>query len=546
MAFTQSMGDTGAAAAAGRTDDSLVCPRREKHPPEPPPVPPSEIWPPQPFHPEPAGAGGGDKGSSATAEGESPSDEPLDEAAADALAADRKKPKLKQMYLTGLVSIENTFWGEPSEVDLPADLLFDDIEEEFALGLAKPKKINQNANMKGPPGNALGGLAAAALARKGRVGEATSQQLESVLDPTRAQNMNIMLAQFGKRHFFDLAEAIRLFDYSVLSIAVIQSLLQFIPSSDEFKTVRAFVQKLAAGANAASVESAMETTTTTTATVDTAANAAIPEGDPEAASIQKDRQALSKTKVGRAEQFIFAMSTVPKLEKRLTAMASVLVAQETFQIITTSAESILVAVNQVRGSSKLKFLMKCFLDLANALCKKSKSPNTLPITGFTLSSLSKLSQTKTNSGEPAEQYVVGKLLVHCPEVLDVADDMPGVEAARAVMFARLNSDLRKLEEGNEVMRSILKSKPEENVASSTNISNALETSEKLYSRALKVLKEAQNDYKELCEYFGEQELATMDPEALFGQVMLFVRAVQAAAKFATAKMKRKQRKIEHH
>ena len=227
-------------------------------------------------------------------------------------------------------------------------------------------------------------------------------------------------------------------------------------------------------------------------------------------------------------------------------MGSVLVAQETYQNIVKGAESVLVAVNQVRGSSKLKFLMKCFLDLANSLCKMSKSPNTVPINGFTLASLGKLAQTKTNSGEPVEQYVAGKLLVHCPEVLDVLNDMPAVETARTVQFTRLTSDLRKLQEGNDLMNLILNSEPAEREPAETNIKASLSTTQKLFERASKVLKEAQKDYKDLCEYFGEQDLASSEPEAIFGQVIVFCRAIQAATNLVTAKMKRKQRKNDNH
>ena len=64
---------------------------------------------------------------------------------------------------------------------------------------------------------------------------------------------------------------------------------------------------------------------------------------------------------------------VPKLEIRLSAMASALSVKETSANILSSAETILTAVNEVRGSGRLKFLLKAFLDLNNALNKAAKA-----------------------------------------------------------------------------------------------------------------------------------------------------------------------------
>ncbi len=146
-----------------------------------------------------------------------------------------------------------------------------------------------------------------------------------------------------------------------------------------------------------------------------------------------------------------------------------------------------------------------------------------------------------------EQYVISKLVVHNPEALEVLTDMPSIEEGRCVAFARLNADLKKLEEGNELMRSILSSPPEEGPAALRNIASHLGNTQKLCDRASKDLAEAQKEYKDLCIYFGEETLSTMDPEALFGQITSFARAVQAAQMIAVAKAKRRQRRNnEHH
>ena len=77
------------------------------------------------------------------------------------------------------------------------------------------------------------------------------------------------------------------------------------------------------------------------------------------------------------------------------------------------------------------------------------------MTGIKLESLAKITQTKSNSGETVEQYVVNKVLQHFPDALKVGTDMPSIEAAKAVLFPRLVADLRKLEDGISMMKTLI-------------------------------------------------------------------------------------------
>ena len=122
-------------------------------------------------------------------------------------------------------------------------------EEEFALGLKKKGPgggARPASTARGGPGggamNALGGLAAAARAREEKKKEADAALPEqSTLDPSRAQNMNIMLAQFGKKEFSEIAEAISNLDEHFIGLAGISSILDFLPEMDELKNIKDYV-----------------------------------------------------------------------------------------------------------------------------------------------------------------------------------------------------------------------------------------------------------------------------------------------------------------
>jgi hypothetical protein len=184
------------------------------------------------------------------------------------------------------------------------------------------------------------------------------------------------------------------------------------------------------------------------------------------------------------------------------------------------------------------------------------------LNGIKLESLAKITQTKTNSGETAEQYVVNKIAQHFPDALKVAADMPSIDAAKAVVFPRMVADLKKLEEGITMMRQLVeldsaaatKSAPSESEGATADAGTAgaeekkpvedksqvgmyLQRSEAVFAKASKVLSEAQRDFAELCVYLGEEPPG--EPEKIFGQIVQFVRGIQAAAAAAELKLKKK-------
>ena len=265
-----------------------------------------------------------------------------------------------------------------------------------------------------------------------------------------------------------------------------------------------------------------------------------------------DANILSKLKVGKAEQFIFVFSQIPLLEVRLTCMAHTLSRQEVSKTVVSSSEKMLHAVTEVKGSERLKFILKVILDLNNTLVKNSKASTEL--IGIKLDSLSKLTQFKTNAGLTVEQYVVTKIAEHYPEALTVLNDMPSIDEARQVVFPRLTADVKKIEDCIDMMKSIMdydrnnsdqpytrllvNTQPEQ--ASSSvlepiiHINRFYEEIMDLYTLCSTHLDEALEDYHDLCRYFGEEE--GVEPELFFGQLIKFLRSFDATKNLIQAKL----------
>eukprot|EP01034_Spumella_vulgaris_P022019 gene22019-28113_t len=527
-------------------------PNWTKEIPRPPPVPTG--WPPEPYTGGASG-GGGAGGGSRDASGTST---PLGElVGAENTSHDPSKPKLKQLFLVGLAKVEGTLW-ESNDMDVNPSVLFEDFLDEFEANKAKPvvKSFGGGPGGASPLKSVLNGK-----------GAAKKSAAESLLDPQRAQGINIMLTQFGRRSIFDVAKAVDSFDAVSLPLERINNLLSCIPTPDEINKVAKFVtiqgSKLPATVPAAKVKLFGDVSEEQEEGEGAARESVKVEMRP-----KTEQEVLNELKLGKPEQYIYIMSRIPKLEQTLNAMMIAVTAKDTCDGIQKASQHILSAVDEVKGSVKLKYLLKAFLELSNVLNKhannKQRSPP--PLTSVKLSSLSELGRTKTNSNMTADMYVVSRILVHVPEVLDVAMDMPSVDDARAVIFNRLQPELKKVEEGVAIMRQLKEaqtaaqaaalaataqseneeeesedldegaegetvSKPPKAVKSvppspPTFLDKYLAESQRLLTSASRDLQDAQRDFQELCEYLGEEAL---DPEGLFGLVSSFVKGISSTA-----------------
>lgn len=70
---------------------------------------------------------------------------------------------------------------------------------------------------------------------------------------------------------------------------------------------------------------------------------------------------------------------------------------------------------------------------------------------FKLSSLSKLSQTKSNSGKTVLQYLASTLDKEMPGILELRKDLDSLQAAQNVSFPTLQQELGKAEAGIKVL-----------------------------------------------------------------------------------------------
>jgi len=350
-----------------------------------------------------------------------------------------------------------------------------------------------------------------------------------------------MLAKFGRKSMADVAQSIVSFDGDKLSLGTISALLETVHTMEETRQVQSFWASLQQSSNQlGSVNSDEE--------------------------LHTGGETIMKRpkKLERAEEYVFEMSKVKNLKQRLAALAICLSIQNTSTMFETSLTDIVKACEEVKGSSRLRYILQSVLLLANTINNPNWTP-TSPLSevkGLKLSSLPRLTTYRTNSGETLERFIVSRLYESLPGISDLEKDMPSLEKARMVALDVLTEELKRLQQGKALLEQLLRT--DNAVAIDQDVQKQKQTTKidefaaneevfypipttsldrmqqkladvtSLLSKAQSCLDQILAAFVEVCEYFGEDP-AALDPERLFSTLLSFVRSVQTSLSLCAAK-----------
>ena len=377
-----------------------------------------------------------------------------------------KGPRMKQIHMEAMQSTEGTIFAWDDEGDDDDDTMsvaniFADYKDEFMIQPSK-KKSSKPVGAKAV----------------------------MLIDGKKSQNMNIMLAQFGKRPLTDVAGDVHNLNSDNLGISAVNALLNFIPEREEIANVKSFVTK-----------------------------------DPNA-------------KLGKAEKYILAFADVTRLGPRLQAMATRLTFDESFEELDEDATIVLEASNEVKDSVNLRKMMRVILMLGNEL---NKTAGRGEMRGFRIATLMKLKQTKTNTGISALEYLVGHLLDRMPELLEVSEEFHHMtDAARknlGVMLANFTKFKRAVE---NIGNMITACENDGDTTFRTQMGDFFEASSRRIQALQEKFDELNEAYRTVCEYLGENS-ATLGPEELFGTLHNFFESLKSTHKSIVELRERKKK-----
>jgi hypothetical protein len=148
--------------------------------------------------------------------------------------------------------------------------------------------------------------------------------------------------------------------------------------------------------------------------------------------------------MGPADLLILELANVPNIKQRLVAMAFRHHLPTTQEEIDDNLNAIMAAMNEVKKSDKFKKLLGIMLRVGNQINQGTRKGDAA---GITLSSLLKMSQTKTNSGYTLLEYIVMKVETPFPELLKLHVDFENVEKAKRIPVSNIMEDMAKIRVG---------------------------------------------------------------------------------------------------
>lgn len=471
-------------------------------------------------------------------------------------------PKVKQVQWETLTTVEGTLWESAEIADINYKTLFADVESDFAIAPKKKPAVVMNVGKGGVAKFNPLDLLSAAKGLNSTKGDGDSKSKskkgngnEALIDVHRAQNINIMLVKFNRITMEALSRGVMGLDANLLDSSAVTALQQFIPTAEESSLLQKHARKVKDYASKSSSNSNDE--------------------------IEKT---VPPVALGKAELYLLAMSKVPKLEMRLSALWFCLTIKETINSLEQSSQTIFTAVEEVKGSKRLQCILRVVLELGNVLKNDGvaleENQSSAISRGFKISSFNNMIKTKSNKNENILEYCVAKLYTKYPEMLQISSEMKSLGEAMRISFPKMNMELNKIKSGLDNLIELYKSDKEayearcvdeeksEGVAVTSGSGGVLEVDEPSilrmesmisdFSIKIKALEEsvasATSDFDELCVYLGEppgskglpgSSTPSTTPEILFGHLQSFVGAVTTATNTSSARIRRQNRLNPH-
>ncbi|CAI9285654.1 unnamed protein product [Lactuca saligna] len=152
-------------------------------------------------------------------------------------------------------------------------------------------------------------------------------------------------------------------------------------------------------------------------------------------------------KLGKCEQFFLELMKVPRTESKLRVFSFKLQFNTQVSDLRKNLNIINSAVEQTRGSAKLKRVMQTILSLGNALNQGTARGSAI---GFRLDSLLKLTDTRARNNRMTLMHYLCKVLADkLPEVLDFSKDLQSLEPAAKMQLKYLAEEMQAITKGLE-------------------------------------------------------------------------------------------------
>jgi hypothetical protein len=352
------------------------------------------------------------------------------------------------------VKIADTLWAKLTDEKMLGQLDSGDLEEVFGIVQKEVKADDKDKHSNKPVAITL-------------------------LDMKRSNNLSIMLSRFGKTTHQEIKDAIVKLDPAILTIESVNSLLKFVPTSEEKELFHTF------------------------------------DGD--------------KNMLAQPEKFFLHLLTIPRLEERLKCF----LIQKNFESkigeYKSSLSLIKASIAEISSSKKLTGFLELTLAFGNYL--NGGTPKGAAY-GFKLDNLAKLPDVKSPSNPQITgmSYILELIDKKFPELSGVEEDLKTVPDAAKESLATIQGDLGKIKgelslverEGNNAEHNL----PGDKFCSIMKGFFTSATEE--YDAVDNLYKDVETKFKVLLKQFGEAQ--TADTTEFFTIVAQFLEALDKTKK----------------
>ncbi|KAI8926996.1 formin homology 2 domain-containing protein [Entophlyctis helioformis] len=222
------------------------------------------------------------------------------------------------------------------------------------------------------------------------------------------------------------------------------------------------------------------------------------------------------SELGKAEQFLWEMSKVPRLDQRLNVLNYKLKFRDRVLENKPQIEAVFEASNQLKDNKKIAKLLQVVLAIGNYMNADSTAKG--GAFGFTLDSLTKLVDIKSADRKSSLlNYLVATIDQKFPDLIDLGLNPAVLESASKVSLVTISQEINELVRGMEGLERELK-QPDSGVKNDKikpYIEAFLKEQQPVLEKVAEQHKKMEAAFKATVEYYGEDTSATPSFFAIF-------------------------------
>ncbi|ESP01673.1 hypothetical protein LOTGIDRAFT_139357 [Lottia gigantea] len=300
-------------------------------------------------------------------------------------------------------------------------------------------------------------------------------QTISLLEPNRLRNIAITRRKMDMQND-EVVRAIHGLDLQRLSLDMVDILLTILPNDQEMKAYREY-----------------------------------------------EKQRKSVDILSDEDKFMLQLAKVERLSQKLTIMSFVGNFYDSLHHLQPQVNAIIAASMSLRNSQKLRKMMEIILAFGNYMNSSKRGA----AYGFKLQSLDMLIDTKSGDKKVTlMHFLVQTIQDKFPDVVNFDSELRFIEKAALVSMENITTDIYELEKGFSLTKKEYASRSNSKDAP-TLLKDFLANSEDKFHKLQADVKTAQDAYKRVVEYYGEN-IRTMSPTTFFSQFVRFVNGFKQA------------------